>query len=651
MKRLFIKTYLYVIGVFFLSFSNSVTGLPCTVQDAENVTVYIGWPHEVSCYDLLFDIIDDVDEVESDYEINFKIWNSDNGQLLKNETTSYEDYYYQLVEFGSLLVDIKSGENYNYDIQIHIPSQSKCYTKNVHLKPISFQQITCEMYITRNANMRFAAAEIGTTKQFSCKGLVSVDSLQNATVTWQRNCSSLPSQGVTVKHNTLNIESVGYEHAGIYTCSVRYRGMTDYILYNRVCVVPRPSTSQHKVTCEKNVYDVTDNQVLTVKCALRLGIGKASASDFNVDWSKAEGVGKKEWRLCSKPNELSSPNRNGIICTFEQFSQNSDTCFLHVATEKEKEIRNDIRNIIIFFKNVSASDYGVYELKATSNTETVSDFIASFSLRRNKIAGLLSTAHITVVVIGILAFLTLLLSFCVWKSLEIRVYYKRYFAACAQDDKLYGAVLSYYYSNELDKFAKEDVGKYVQTTGHVLTELGYKIYDDHKDGLAEVRLESFQRCIDASHRVIIILTSTYIKDDWNRRNLQQALQSVIESRTRIILIFSEGVREYVNQHSKSDDTCRLIKETARLNYIIVWSKRKKFEAKMFRLMLEDAMPKLSSQKQLRPTNAKANHRTRNNQQKFGVSSTISKNCRHDAGLTTVETDSTMVEAGTDPFSP
>ena len=88
--------------------------------------------------------------------------------------------------------------------------------------------------------------------------------------------------------------------------------------------------------------------------------------------------------------------------------------------------------LFLSFRNVSSSDYGVYELKATSNTETVSDFIASFSLRRNKIAGLLSTAQITVVVIGILVFLTLLLSFCVWKSLEIRVYYKRYFAACAQ---------------------------------------------------------------------------------------------------------------------------------------------------------------------------------------------------------------------------
>ena len=93
----------------------------------------------------------------------------------------------------------------------------------------------------------------------------------------------------------------------------------------------------------------------------------------------------------------------------------------------------------------------------------------------------------------------------IYNAVYIRVYWKRHFGVyilgkkvifkfilrrvCARfhviifsDDKRYGALLTYNFSNiELDKFAREQVQSSIPKIRKFLESLGYRVYDDHQD--------------------------------------------------------------------------------------------------------------------------------------------------------------------------
>ena len=51
------------------------------------------------------------------------------------------------------------------------------------------------------------------------------------------------------------------------------------------------------------------------------------------------------------------------------------------------------------------------------------------------------------------------------------------------DDKPYGAYLSYHFSSDLDKFAQEDLHQVVTEVRVKIEELGFKTYDETRDGI------------------------------------------------------------------------------------------------------------------------------------------------------------------------
>ena len=54
---------------------------------------------------------------------------------------------------------------------------------------------------------------------------------------------------------------------------------------------------------------------------------------------------------------------------------------------------------------------------------------------------------------------------------------------CFVDNKLYGAYLSYHYSTNMDKFAKEQTSDAVSMVRDELVNLGFSVYDEIKDGI------------------------------------------------------------------------------------------------------------------------------------------------------------------------
>jgi len=54
---------------------------------------------------------------------------------------------------------------------------------------------------------------------------------------------------------------------------------------------------------------------------------------------------------------------------------------------------------------------------------------------------------------------------------------------CFSDNKLFGAYLSYHFSTNMDKFAKEQTRDAVSVVRDELINLGFTIHDEIKDGM------------------------------------------------------------------------------------------------------------------------------------------------------------------------
>ncbi|XP_076811240.1 X-linked interleukin-1 receptor accessory protein-like 2 isoform X1 [Clavelina lepadiformis] len=583
------------------------SGQNCSIVDGGSIndTAFIGWPHRLSCSMFVFrseyTIYEAYDNGYIDFESNIicQVF-ADNGTLLLNESTNYDDITFDdspTIDLGI----IKENENYHFWMNIIIPESEKCYGLQINVVPTPFEQISCEKFEKELESL--AKSKIGKRKELSCElGHDAYPKIFSTDVTtkWFRNCSSLPANTTIRSSGKLFFPELEYDQAGIYACTVTYNGMTRFIAGYPVCVLEPPTKSPHTLQCENKVLARIGENV-SLSCQLRLGVGEFSDSSFRVFWEKKENV-----KEVSSPKIEGSCKRNSLTNSNDRLSCSYDyerKCFLYVADESERNRKEEVIPIVLEIQSLSPSDYGTYKISSLTNNEGTELISKTVELEEDQSQVYRQAVHyaevaVAVIVpcLGVLVFIMFLLYY---KQVHVRVYIKRHFKSYELDDKEYGAYISYHYTKELDTFAQDYTSQSVHVTCEKLQELGYKIYDEHKDFSNGMRVDNLVESIKRCHRVVIILTSQYMNDDWSMRNLQQAFQTMIDSKTKIIFILVPGMKEYLKQHAMKETACRLIQAAIKLNYPIQWSNGKSFDKNFFDLQLEDAMPKIESQKSRR----------------------------------------------------
>ncbi|XP_076819037.1 interleukin-1 receptor accessory protein-like 1 [Clavelina lepadiformis] len=495
------------------------------------------------------------------------------------------------------LGDIQKNETYEFQMKFIIPSSDKCYGFHVTVVPTLFQEVSCEVFTRKSLPeiKTYPGNQIGTSDEMFCElGNFDVPKIFTTEVEakWSRNCSSLPANTILKKKNTLFLSEIEYEHAGIYTCSITYNGMTRFIAAFAVCVLEPPTTSPPTLQCENKIH-ANVGETVSIPCQLRLGIGEFDYFSFKAVWKKViTEESSNVTGTCTQSPPVKSDFR--ISC----FSEHERKCFLYVPDTSERIRNEEVINLNLQIQKLLTSDFGTYNFLAKINRNSTPVY-AQAEVEENHLPKLFQTAEIAKrvcsAIVPALAVLVLSVFLFYYKQVHFRVYIKRHLRSCEFDDKRYGACISYHCTRGLDIFAHQYVSESVRVTCEKLQRLGYKIYDEHKDFIHGMRAHNLLESIDICHRVVIVLTSNYLKDDWSMRNLQQAFQTMIASKTKIIFILIPGIKEYLKQHAKTNDACLLIRTALKINYTIQWTNDKSFDDKFFQLQLEDAMPKLKSQ--------------------------------------------------------
>nr|XP_002122649.1 single Ig IL-1-related receptor-like [Ciona intestinalis] len=224
---------------------------------------------------------------------------------------------------------------------------------------------------------------------------------------------------------------------------------------------------------------------------------------------------------------------------------------------------------------------------------------------------------LSVLLIIVLAVILLACCFQVYT----KVFWKKYFKAYTSETNDFGAYLSYQYSTEMDIFSQQQSRDALATTRDTLEKLGYRLFDENRDGqsngyIAESSIQSMAKC----HRVVIILTSEYIKDNWSVFRLQQSFMKMIESGRKVIFILVPGIQEFVKQKANEGDACcKMVCRALKLNHAIIWSDDKKFNLRKFKLQLDVAMPKINPHSTSLPTPMNENGNGKPNGYHRGIS--------------------------------
>ncbi|XP_076825705.1 uncharacterized protein LOC143471193 [Clavelina lepadiformis] len=366
----------------------------CTIVDEGKVVsedAFIGWPYHLKCNLFasqteytIYDVYDNGD-VDYDSDIICQFY-SENGALLLNESSNYEDLVYYdgpRLELG----EIEANGSYNFRMNIITILSQRCFEINVSVIPKPFHETTCEQFVANATNNKFSS-DIGRSKSLPCE-LGHSDNprifTSNLTTAWFRNCSTLPGDTTATNTSKLLIPSVDYEHAGIYTCSVTYKGMTRFITTYGVCVSESPTFSPHTMQCDKTVFAGSGKNA-SISCQLRLGFGQFSHFHFRVFWKKqSSDIGES----CRR-----EPSNDRFSCSYEY----QPTCYLHIAETHERNRTEQIIPITLNIRDVSPTDYGTYivsTITANSNSEKVEQLI---ELKQNKVPNLLQAAEIAGIV-------------------------------------------------------------------------------------------------------------------------------------------------------------------------------------------------------------------------------------------------------------
>ncbi|CAK8683890.1 unnamed protein product [Clavelina lepadiformis] len=550
----------------------------------------IGWPWKLSCFSYLTSKFRSTNQL-----VTCIILNNEDGSVVFN-ATGYSEWCRKNDSRFALYWDkIKANQIYNFQLVLMWHNAKQKCSKTIIYQPRSIKNRTCDDFAY---DLKWKpTSHIGEHKSYSCgikDHLPGMILTENHEITWKRNCSDLPTSNLSVNADELQIRKVDFQQAGIYTCSVTFNGATAYLAKNPVCVNHPPLWNQETLACSKADLYLVPGENLTVSCQLRLGKGDYDYDfgNYYVYWQNAFGK-----RVYCIPSEFmyGMENEEKMSCVLEFPARR---CYMYVPSMEEQKAQTVVGEITLHLRHITSSDFGVYNVTASSNMVTSADVTLTINVRENFNPNLLMYIG---VVAGIFFFLFAMVVIIVKQKLFIRLLWKRHFQAYDKDDKKYGAYIDYHYSIDIDMFAGEEIKHFVNLTRKELVGLGFRVYDDHKDGDQGIRAMRLEENMALCHRIVIILNSQYVKDDWNTHNFQKAFQQMIHSKIRLIFILLPGMKPYIKQqaaksNSNTSGNCLVFQEAIRLNYVIQCEDSRKLDLKVFRQKLEDAMPKLPSKK-------------------------------------------------------
>ncbi|XP_078495037.1 X-linked interleukin-1 receptor accessory protein-like 2 [Ciona intestinalis] len=571
----------------------------CTESGDVMQIAFMGWPHRFYCNSLIehTELVNeyyDNDELDFD-NVQCSVFDIDKGILLYNATEAYANYGTMFDELGYTTPDIQSGDSTNYQINFMMPGMVKCESVFVHLNITKFENRTCEESILDETAHHVVGLVANARGSLKCMIPTHVQPKFHVDVedhvTWLRNCVMLEvgtnDDFMMKSGGHLSLPSVTYQHPGTYTCAVTYNGMTRYTVHHRVCVKPK-SNRQLSIKCSASVYKHNILDDVRVECTGYL------AHDVDVDsmrvvWTKENS----ESIICSiygHADAVGTPANSRTSCSIEV----EKICFREVQDSNDIDAAPVVIDMKLKIRNLKKSDFGRYEVTMFQRTLNQT---AVFKIQSNFKPWLVRHATITGVAMALILLLLMFTAVLWWKRVYLFVYYKRKFGTNEPDNKCYGAFLSYHFSTDMDKFAKQLTRDAVSVVRDGLEGLGYRVYDEVKDGQssgyhAPNIINTMRKC----HKVIIIITPDYLKDHWSMFTLQKSFLEMIEARSKMIFILTPGSRAFIKQHRQDNESCRLVHRAIALNHALQWSDERRFDLKYFLLRLENVMPKLVSQR-------------------------------------------------------
>jgi len=561
-------------------------GNDCQLKRSENNTeISIDWPLFLSCgTSALNDIYND------DYSDGECVIYGD-----EERSTVLADSSDLLSEGGEVFYTEDVNVNTSTRFQIFETIYSgRCFYIDLSFTIVPFKQLTCGEHLSDYKENRTTTPhklDLGGSVTFNCldgnQHKQFFKNSENLQVKWYRNCTELP-----VTSETYKIRDSTFEDAGVYSCSINYNGMLKFMGYQEVCVKHMNLDSETRALChaeQKARASAGTDVELTAKFIISHA-SSGSTSWLHVAWNKTSNDGQQAG-ICLNEGfrgvNISTVNPN-ITC---QTHDPPDACYLHAPSEEERIHERDIWTVKLQIKNVQESDYGSYSVELTTdsvNEQPQTCHIQLFSTNSNQLE--------SPVLVGLLVILfVFLLASIVGYILRVyvRVYFKRLFGKAMKGPcKVY---LTYHFRHGMNDQLKETLKTSVKFVEEALTRLGCEVFDENRDETAATsKVESTVNRINASDRIVVILISSEcIHDNWSVYKLQKHFESELESKSKLILILGNEVRQLIQKSSATNEAYLFIKRAMKTSYMVKW---KKLEEKDRRILfeLEDAIPKVSA---------------------------------------------------------
>ncbi|XP_078494494.1 X-linked interleukin-1 receptor accessory protein-like 2 [Ciona intestinalis] len=598
--------YTYICVALLTVWLNSVTAVnvknqvdfkspSCTLIEGkgnETRVVYRGWPYSVNCEN--FEIEVDLE----DEDFTCIIWDMDRNVVLQNRTGEY----YTTLETSYGNPDTQDSSPLNLFLQAKIPGTDICYYSEIHIIIAESPKETCDDS-SKIETSSMTKISVGQHQIFSCEvpdtfksPLAPIANTMQAM--WFRNCLAVP-QNATILNGTknsvnkLSIPNFSYDDAGVYTCLVTYHGLQRYVARYRICARPAifPNTIP-SIHCTHSRISVILGQNVTVECQVNLGKGRrTSSTTLTMRWTQTNYMQDNTTCVNAVKGTHYSIDTPKVSCSYNL----EETCYYHVATAAERQLDPEIITLRLHIPNVQRSDLGTYTISVETTSVNFGHSNASVVITEKSVNNLPLVISLAVGLSVLLKVIIVVILLACCFPVYTRAFWKKHFKSYTTEKHDFGAYLSYQFSTEMDIFSQQQSRDALAATCDALETLGYRLFDENRDGqnngyIAENSMQSMAKC----HRVVIILTSEYIKDNWSVFRLQQSFMKMIDSGRKVIFILVPGIQEFIKQKgSEGDACCKMVCRALKLNHAIQWSDDKKFKLHKFKLQLDVAMPKIN----------------------------------------------------------
>ncbi|XP_076811688.1 uncharacterized protein LOC143458638 isoform X2 [Clavelina lepadiformis] len=362
--------------------------------------------------------------------------------------------------------------------------------------------------------------------------------------------------------------SSNYFDPGVYSCQVTYNGITANIVHYSICVETTVTESIAPSILCTNRTTFQEDELLALRCSVTIPNGKIDPDEMRISWSKE--VDGKEYcaNVDLSPHDKSSVDSR-ITCGMKDYLNNEIKCFEYIPPNDELTSQQDENAFSVFLNqtHMRKGDAGWYVVSVTYKGHTTSRRLEAVYHPQKELEMIVRSLIAVLLVVIVLA----LVVFFVWYNrIQIRLFLRRHYGKFDEDGKENVAILSYYFSTDLDEDTQKHTGKILHLVKDQMKKMNYSFYDCNQNRIGGGNfVEGLLRKIDESHRMIIVLTDAYVNDSWSRFEAQQGYTSMLKNRTKLIVIRTPGVKSSLNKvYQKQDDFSKELREIVKNHFKI-----------------------------------------------------------------------------------